>query len=45
MAAKVIGAHPVGKLFTGLAAKSPDQDLPAKSVERARRLARRLVED
>ena len=44
-AAKVIGARPVGSLFTGLAAKSQDQDLPSGSVDRARRLARRLIED
>jgi len=43
MAAKAVGAKPVGSLFTGFAANRPDQQLPAGSVNNAKRLARRLL--
>lgn len=43
--AKVLGAKPVGRLFTGYAAKPVDQTLSASSVEEARRLAGRLLEN
>lgn len=43
--AKAIGAKPVGSLFTGFAAGRPDPILPAGSVDDAKRLAGRLLEN
>jgi putative NADPH-quinone reductase len=45
MTAKVLGAKPAGRLFTGYAGKPVERTLPAGSVEDARRLARRLLEN
>ena len=41
--AGIIGARPVGKLFTGLASKHADQQLPAVSQRRLCRQAERLL--
>ena len=45
MTARTLGAKPVGKLFTGHAAKPPGEDLAGKSIDDARRLARELIAD
>jgi putative NADPH-quinone reductase len=45
MTAKLLGAKPVGRLFTGHAANPGDRTLPAGSVDDARRLARRLLDN
>jgi len=42
--ARVIGAEPVGRLFTGGAARRADQQLPPAYKRRVRRLARRLLD-
>jgi NAD(P)H-dependent FMN reductase len=42
-AAKVVGARPAGRLFTGHAAGRMDRAAPSGSAEDARRLARRLL--
>ncbi len=44
MTAKTIGARPVGLLFTGAIALSPDARLSARARRRARRLALRLID-
>lgn len=41
--AQLLGAKPVGKLWIGLAAIQPQQPLPARARERARRLGWRLA--
>lgn len=43
MTAKVIGADPVGTLFTGLIAGEPDARYPERMCHRAEALARNLV--
>lgn len=43
MTAKLIGARPVGLLYTGLIAGDPDCRLSARTVQRAENLARRLI--
>lgn len=43
MAAKIVGAKPVGVLFTGLVAGAPRAQLPSRARSQARRLARRLL--
>lgn len=43
MAAKTIGAKPVGSLFIGLMSQAEHPDLPEKSQARLRTLVRRLV--
>lgn len=43
MTARLIGAKPVGTLFTGLIADAPDRALPERLAARARKLARRLA--
>ena len=43
MTAKIVGAKPVGVLFTGLVAGAPRVQLPPRARRRARRLARRLL--
>jgi len=44
MTAGIIGARPVGKLYTGLAAKSADQQLSDKARQRLRLQAARLLD-
>jgi NAD(P)H-dependent FMN reductase len=41
--ARMLGARTVGKLWIGLSAQQPQPVLPARTLERARRLGRRLV--
>jgi multimeric flavodoxin WrbA len=41
--AKMLGAKPVGKLWIGLSAQEPDQQLSAKNLLRARRMGAKLV--
>ncbi len=41
--ARLIGADPVGMLFTGLVAARPDTRLPRRASHRARALAKKLV--
>ena len=41
--AKMLGAETVGKLWIGLSAQTPKPELPARTLERARRIGRRLV--
>jgi multimeric flavodoxin WrbA len=41
--AKMLSAKPVGKLWIGLSAQEPDQQLSAKNLERARRMGGKLV--
>ena len=43
--AKTLGAEPVGKLFTGHAARRMGRILTDKSIDDAKRLARRLIAD
>jgi NAD(P)H-dependent FMN reductase len=43
MAARYIGAKPVGTLFTGLVANEPHKQIPERVIGRARRLATRLA--
>ena len=43
VAAKTIGGKVVGKMFTGLAARDPDQQLTDRSRRKARSLALKLV--
>jgi multimeric flavodoxin WrbA len=43
MSAKMLGAKPVGKLWIGLSAQEPDQQLSAKDRERARRMGWKLA--
>jgi len=43
MAARAIGARPIGILFTGLVAGEPDKQLPERVRRKARRLAERLT--
>lgn len=43
MTAKIIGAKPVGILFTGLASETPHPVLPESAMQKARRLAQRLL--
>jgi len=42
MTAKLIGARPVGTLYTGLIAGEPNVRLPARTMQKAESLARRL---
>jgi len=42
MTAKIIGAKPIGTLFTGLIAGEPDAQLPSRMRHRAHALARKL---
>lgn len=44
MAAKIVGAKPVGLVFTGLVAQAPRQRVPARARRRIEGLARRLLE-
>lgn len=41
--AKLLGARPVGKMWLGLSSMKPRQDLPARTIERARQIGLRLV--
>ncbi len=41
--AKQVGAKPVGELYIGLAAQSPDQQLIDRELNRARKLGRKLA--
>lgn len=43
LAAKMMGARPVGKLWIGLAAGEPHHALPPRTLERARRLGMKLA--
>jgi len=43
LAAKTIGAKPVGKIQVGLSAVNPKQDLPLKALQKARKVGARLV--
>ena len=43
MTADLLGAHPVGRLWIGLAAMEPHQPLPSRARKRARRLGRKLA--
>lgn len=43
LAAKAVGAKPVGRLFTGSAAGRPGESLRARTIEDAGRLAKRLL--
>jgi multimeric flavodoxin WrbA len=43
LAAKMIGAKPVGKMWIGLAAGEPHHELSPRTRERARQLGRRLA--
>ncbi|MDH3218217.1 MAG: flavodoxin family protein [Gammaproteobacteria bacterium] len=43
MTARIIGAKPVGTLFTGLISKEKYQRLPRRTADRARQLASRLI--
>jgi multimeric flavodoxin WrbA len=43
LAAKMLGAKVVGKLWIGLAAGEPHHALPARTLERARRMGMRLA--
>ncbi len=43
MTAKIVGAKPVGVLFTGRVAGAPRAQLPPRARRRAERLARRLL--
>ena len=44
MAAKMLGAKPVGQLWIGLTAGKPDYKLPENTLRRARRLGARLAQ-
>jgi multimeric flavodoxin WrbA len=43
LAARMLGAKPVGKLWVGLAADKPQTTLSARTMERARRLGMKLA--
>ena len=43
MTAKVIGADPVGTLFTGLIAIEPDAEYPQRMRNKAEVLAKKLI--
>ena len=43
LAARVLGARPVGRLWIGLAARDPHQELTPRTLARARALGERLV--
>jgi hypothetical protein len=43
LAARMLGAKPVGELWVGLAAGEPRHTLSARTIERARRMGMKLV--
>lgn len=43
LAAKVLGAKPIGRLWLGLSAQAPEQSLSPRALARARVLGRQLV--